>query len=208
MNRVLFLIGFFLLSACTGSQPQLKLYEKEGMFFPISSASSASVGSVGPRETTELIPDETGLVIDDHVQFSVDMMGFHVRKEIYDVTPMIEELAVPDSKRCGKPFSESHKTRLLDAYATGEHIIYTVYDPEVLIQSDYFFVEVIPNAMGYKSVEEASADLDTCGAGPWWVTQVSKKWLLSFGSACGGAALDGDRCGLLEEIVGYTVTLR
>jgi len=196
------------LSACEVPTSGIVYYVKEGMFVPQTENSSSSVSPAEPIEIEELIPNEQGMIIDDHVEFSIGDLDLHVRKETYDVKPMIEALVAPNGQRCGETFTDSYKARLLDAYAAGEHIVYTVYDPAVLVQPDFYYIELIPNAMRYATLDAAGTDMNICAVESIWVLTINQKWILFNHSACGRVSMNGDVCGKLEEIMSYHIRLR
>lgn len=172
---------------------------------PVSSASS-SVMSFRADEISEIIPDAQGVVIDDHVQFSVGNTNMRVRKKISDASKEIEELISNQRNRCGKEFSASQVETLREAFKGKDAILYTLYDPElVTVMPALYFIQLLPNAVGYEDFESVNEDFEMCAMGSLPLHTMSQKWLLFGASACGGV---WDLCNETEETLKPSIKLR
>lgn len=172
---------------------------------PVSSASSSAMSFRAP-EISELLPDENGMVVDDHIQFSVKGTNVHIRKQVSDSSEEIEALFSNEENRCAGKFSEAKKENMRDAYAGKDMIFYALYDPDLIVpEPALYYIQLLPNALAYKDFESVNEDFEMCAAGSFKLQTMSQKWLVFSNDACGGVS---ESCEEFEQIVEPSITLR
>jgi hypothetical protein len=95
------------------------------------------------------------------------------------------------AKECESQHPENYFNNLVAKFSGEKKIVYTFKYAGKSQTPDAFVVTVIPNKMGYRSLEEFKKDFDICAAGgDAYPTKLNSAWLL-FVSSCGSGLDDG-----------------
>lgn len=126
--------------------------------------------------------------------YSLDAaIGQSTKTEIFPAPAYDEATLRTLMDECGTKYTDAHVKQVASAFSNAQMTQYA-FEYNGASQQGPFLVSVVPNAPGYKTIEEAKKDLDACYAGgDAYPVQVSAKWILYINGCGTGYADDSGR---------------